>query len=79
MSNQTASTSSIPAAVQNESYLFDLVGSLTQRRNNAPGSPENFFYDDLYRPDYSTLNNGTTTSRNLDPSYDLSGQMQTKE
>lgn len=44
------------ATLQNESYLFDLLGNLTQRQNNNVGLTENFYYDDLYCLDHSMLN-----------------------
>ncbi len=44
------------ASLQNDSYLYDEVGNLTQRQNNNAGLTENFYYDNLYRLDHSTLN-----------------------
>ena len=62
-------------ALQNESYLYDLVGNVTQRANNSTGLTENFFYDDLYRLDHSTLSNGSTTGTNLQLHYDALGNI----
>ncbi len=59
------------AAVQNESYLFDLVGNVTQRQNGNLGLTENFYYDNLYRLDHSTLG-GTP---NLQMYYDAMGNI----
>jgi RHS repeat-associated protein len=59
------------AGLQNESYLFDRVGNLIQRQQNQLGLTENFYYDALYRLDYSTLG-GTT---NLDLAYDAIGNI----
>lgn len=59
------------ACAQNHSYLFDLVGNVTQRQNNNLGLTENFYYDNLYRLDYSQLNGAT----NLDVSYDALGNI----
>ncbi|MFC4313275.1 toxin TcdB middle/N-terminal domain-containing protein [Steroidobacter flavus] len=59
------------AGLQNESYLFDKIGNLIQRQQNQLGLTENFYYDSLYRLDYSTLN-GTT---NLDLAYDALGNI----
>jgi RHS repeat-associated protein len=59
------------SALQNESYLFDLAGNVLQRQNNNVGLTENFYYDNLYRLDYSTL--GAVT--NLDLSYDATGNI----
>ena len=56
---------------QNHSFLFDLVGNLTQRQNNNLGLTENFYYDNVYRLDYSQLNGST----NLDLSYDAMGNI----
>jgi RHS repeat-associated protein len=65
--------------VQNESYLFDLVGNVTQRQNNRLGLTEDFYYDNLYRLDYSNLANGSGTTQNLDMTYqDAFGNIQSK-
>jgi RHS repeat-associated protein len=55
--------------LQNQSYAFDPVGNLTQRQDNTQGLSENFYYDNLNRLSYSTLN-GTT---NLTMGYDTTG------
>lgn len=57
--------------VQNEAYLFDKMGNLTQRQNNTLGLTESFFYDNVYRLDYSKLNGVT----NLDLTYDAMGNI----
>lgn len=57
--------------LQNDSYLFDEVGNATQRQNNNVGLTENFFYDDLYRLDHSTLGG----SVNLQMYYDATGNI----
>jgi RHS repeat-associated protein len=62
------------AALQNNSYLFDEVGNLTQRQDNNKGLTENVYYDNLYRLDHTTLTNGGT---NLQMSYDLTGNVLT--
>jgi RHS repeat-associated protein len=59
------------AALQNDSYAFDLAGNVTQRQNNNGGLTENFFYDNLYRLDHSTLG-GT---QNLALTYDGTGNI----
>jgi len=59
------------AALQNESYLFDELGNVTQRQNNNAGLTENFWYDSDYRLEHSTLN-GTL---NLQMHYDGSGNI----
>lgn len=61
-------------SLQNNAYLFDKLGNLTQRQDNAQGLTENFYYDNLYRLDYSQLNSVT----NLDLSYDVLGNIATK-
>ncbi len=67
--------SSAPAGLQNESYLYDLVGNLTQRQSNNAAFTENFFYDDLYRLDHSTLQNSAGTATNLALTYDATGNI----
>ena len=62
------------AGAQNQSYLYDPVGNLTQRQNNALGLTESFYYDDLYRLTSSQLN-GTT---NLTVGYDATGNITSK-
>jgi RHS repeat-associated protein len=60
------------AGVQNLSYEWDLVGNLTKRKDLNQGAlKEEFFYDDLYRLDYSQLNG--TQNHNL--SYDALGNI----
>jgi RHS repeat-associated protein len=61
-------------SIQNLSYLFDRVGNLIQRQDNRQTLTENFFYDNEYRLDYSTLN-GTT---NLDLAYNALGNISNK-
>jgi RHS repeat-associated protein len=63
------------AALQNESYLRDLVGNVTQRQNNNAGLSENFYYDNLYRLDYSQLTVAGNTTTNLDLGYDAMGNI----
>ncbi len=57
--------------LQNQSYLYDLVGNITQRQESTLGLTENFYYDNLYRLDYSQLNSTT----NLDLTYDAMGNI----
>jgi RHS repeat-associated protein len=59
------------SSIQNLSYTWDKVGNLTQRQDARQGLTEAFYYDNLYRLDYSTLN-GTT---NRDFSYDALGNV----
>ena len=59
------------ATLQNESYLFDELGNVTQRQNNNAGLTENFYYDSDYRLDHSSLN-GTL---NLQMHYDDAGNI----
>lgn len=59
-------------AVQNLSYAWDKIGNLTSRTDqNQASLTEYFYYDNLYRLDYSTLNGVT----NLDLSYDAIGNI----
>ncbi len=69
-------------ALQNTSYLYDLVGNVTQRQNNRLGLTESFYYgnsgDSLYRLDHSTLTFNGTTTTNLTLSYDALGNILSK-
>jgi YD repeat-containing protein len=62
------------AAVQNESYLFDLVGNVTQRQNGNAGLTENFYYDNLYRLDHSVLGSVTTLQLTYDAMGDITSR-----
>lgn len=57
--------------LQNLSYLYDLIGNVTQRQESTQGLTENFYYDNLYRLSSSALN-GTT---NLTMAYDALGRI----
>jgi RHS repeat-associated protein len=59
------------ATVQNQSFLYDEVGNVTQRQDNNLGLSENFYYDADNRLSYSTLN-GT---QNLSLSYNGMGNI----
>jgi len=59
------------AALQNEGYSYDDMGNVIQRQNNNLGLTENFFYDNLYRLDHSTLGGST----NLQMTYDAMGNI----
>jgi RHS repeat-associated protein len=59
---------------QNQAYLFDVMGNLTQRQDNNLNLTENFYYDTLYRLNHSTLN-GTL---NLQMGYDNTGNITSK-
>lgn len=63
------------AALQNNAYLFDEVGNLTQRQDNNHGLTENSYPDSLNRIDHTTLNN----VENLALSYDLTGNILTAQ
>lgn len=65
---------SADGTLQNLSYEWDRVGNLVRREDVRQSVVERFYYDDLHRLDYSTLN-GTT---NLDLSYDGMGNILTK-
>jgi RHS repeat-associated protein len=62
------------STLQNEAYLHDEMGNVTQRQNNNLGLTENFFYDNLYRLDHSTLGGAT----NLQMAYDAMGDITSK-
>jgi RHS repeat-associated protein len=57
------------AALQNNSYLFDEVGNLTQRQDNNAGMTENVFPDNLYRLDHTVGDSSTAMS------YDSMGRI----
>ena len=60
------------AGIQQLAYEWDKVGNLKKRRDvNQSNLTEEFFYDNLYRLDYSNLN----TVTNLDVSYDALGNI----
>ncbi|MHB8811832.1 MAG: FG-GAP-like repeat-containing protein, partial [Steroidobacteraceae bacterium] len=59
------------AAVQNQSFLYDEVGNVSQRQDNNLGLSENFYYDGDNRLSYSTLN-GT---QNLSLNYNQMGNI----
>src|SRR5208282_1708119 len=59
------------SALQNNSYVFDVMGNLTQRQDNNQGLTENAYYDNLNRLDHTTLN-GTT---NQAYAYDVTGNV----
>jgi hypothetical protein len=60
------------AALQNNSYLFDVMGNLTQRQqNNSPVATENIYYDALYRLEHMTLNGTVNEQR----TYDVTGNV----
>lgn len=59
------------ATLQNNSYLFDAVGNLTQRQDNNLGVTENAYPDSLYRL------NHTIGDTNTQISYDSMGRIAT--
>jgi RHS repeat-associated protein len=60
------------AALQNNSYLFDAVGNLTQRQdNNLPVVTENVYPDSLYRLDHTVGDSSTVMT------YDAAGRIAT--
>jgi RHS repeat-associated protein len=77
MSTQTAGVGG-GTGVQNESYLYDYVGNVTQRQNNALSLTESFCYDNLYRLDYSVLGAGCGGTQNLNVDYAANGNITNK-
>jgi RHS repeat-associated protein len=59
------------STLQNEAYQYDDLGNVIQRQNNNLGLTENFFYDNVYRLDHSTLGGAT----NLQMGYDAMGDI----
>jgi RHS repeat-associated protein len=69
-------TTGATSQVQNLSYQWDKAGNLTQRKDNNLSLTEDFYYDNLYRLDYSRLNGVATP--NLDMTYDALGNITAK-
>lgn len=57
--------------IQNLAYSWDRAGNLTERRDLNQSLTEHFYYDNLDRLDYSTLNGVT----NLDVTYNAIGNI----
>jgi YD repeat-containing protein len=57
--------------LQNEAYLYDEVGNVTERQNNNRGLTENIYYDGLNRLSHSQLNG----SPNLSMTYANNGNI----
>jgi RHS repeat-associated protein len=57
------------SGLQNNSFLYDYDGNVTQREDNNQGLTENFYYDADNRFSYSTLGGAT----NLQVAYDTTG------
>jgi RHS repeat-associated protein len=68
------------ATVQNQSYLYDPLGNLIQRQqtNASAALTENFSYDADNRVTASQLVNGSTTTTNLEVSYNPGGSIASK-
>lgn len=73
MDYRQTSSSAVPV-LQDQQYSWDAAGNLTSRQDIRRGYTENFYYDNLHRLDYSTLN-GTA---NLDMAYDSLGNITSK-
>jgi RHS repeat-associated protein len=63
------------AQLQNETFSWNRVGSLTMRQENNLGLSESFLYDNLHRLDHSTLQSGSGTVTNLQMHYDAMGNI----
>lgn len=59
------------AALQNNSYLFDAVGNMTQRQDNNAGTTENVYPDSLNRLDHTVGDTNTAMT------YDSMGRIAT--
>jgi YD repeat-containing protein len=62
------------SGVQNQAFLFDEMGDVTQRQDNNRGLTENIYYDDDYRLSSSTLG-GT---QNLSITYAANGNISSR-
>ena len=58
------------SSIQNQGFLYDEVGNVSQRQDNNRGLSENFYYDSDNRLSYSTLNGTQSLSLN----YNENGQ-----
>ena len=67
------------ASLQNNAYLFDDVGNLTQRQDNNLSLTENIYPDVLNRIDHTTLVGGGYNGTNLALTYDLTGNILTSQ
>jgi RHS repeat-associated protein len=63
------------SGVQNQSFLYDEMGDVTQRQDGNLGLSENFYYDNDYRLSSSTLTANGETSTNLSITYDNNGNI----
>ena len=59
------------SATQNQGFLYDEMGNVTQRQDNNLGLTENAWYDNDYRLSYTKLNG----AQNLSLSYDGTGNI----
>lgn len=68
------------ATLQNQSYLYDSLGNVIQRQQTLASNSltENFIYDADNRVKSSQLINGSTTTTNLQVSYNADGSIAQK-
>jgi RHS repeat-associated protein len=78
LASVTSGSGPSPNGVQNQSYLYDALGDVTQRQDNDAGLSESFWYDDDNRLWKSTLQNGDTANTNLQISYNPDGSISQK-
>jgi RHS repeat-associated protein len=78
---QTGATGS-PTSIQNLNYSWDRVGNLLSRTDSRQNITEDFYYDDLYRLNCSTLNVPRSScaalsgaQKNLDQTYQANGNI----
>jgi YD repeat-containing protein len=62
------------SGIQNNAYLYDEMGNVTQRQDNNQGLTEDFFYDNLYRLDHSTLGGALNLQMNYDAMGDITSR-----
>lgn len=70
------------SSLQNESYLYDKVGNVTQRQETNLGLTENFCYDSLHRLAYAELGSSPSPycgSPSLTVAYDHMGNITSKD
>lgn len=63
---------------RDKSYLYDLVGNITQRQESTQGLTENFCYDNIYRLIDVKLGGSDCVSAPIHIAYDNMGNVTSK-
>jgi RHS repeat-associated protein len=62
------------AGIQNQSFLYDEMGNVTQRQDNNLGLTENAYYDNDYRLSYTKLNGTENLSLGYAPNGNITSR-----